>query len=287
MKSGLAAMIYGAKRLKQSGIPLKGSLCVACVVQEEPCEGLAVRHIIEEEAIRPDWVVLGEPSNLGIFLGHRGRVEFEVKVRGRSAHGSTPEAAENAIYRAIGIVQDLERMCSSLSQDTFLGRGTLAVTEISSTAGSRNVIPDLCTLILDRRLTRGETPEGALREVQDVVERSDFPVDVGLTHYEAVSYTGHVCRQENVFPAWTTDEDHRLVRAMTLSAQKVLGSQPRVGKWAFATDGCYTAGVAGIPTIGFGPAEEQYAHTSDEQVEMNKVFQATQVYAQLGLELLT
>ena len=287
MKSGLAAMIYGAKCLKDSGIPLKGSLYVVCVVQEEPCEGLAVRHLIEEGGLRPDWVVLGEPSSLQISRGHRGRVEFEVKVRGRSAHGSAPESAENAIYRAGGIALELERISPSLSHDSFLGRGTLAVTEISSNAGSRNVIPDLCTLIVDRRLTGGETPESALTEIKHVVTKLGFPVEIGITPYEAVSYTGHVCSQRNIFPAWVTKEDHRLVQAMIRTVEKVLGFRPNVRKWAFSTDGCYTAGVAGIPTIGFGPASERYAHTVDELVELEKVFWAAQVYAQLGVDLLT
>jgi putative selenium metabolism hydrolase len=288
MKSGLAAMIYGAKLLRDTGTSLKGSLYIACVVQEEPCEGLAVRVLVEQEGLRPDWVVLGEPKNLQeISRGQRGRVELQVIVRGRSAHGSAPESAENAIYRAARIALELEKMSPSLVDNSFLGRGSLAVTEISSVAGSRNVIPDRCTLTVDRRLTWGELPEGALSDIDRVVTELRLPADISITKYEAVSYTGHVCRQTNVFPAWVTAEENRLVQATIHAIEQTLGFRPQVGKWAFSTDGVYTAGVGNIPTVGFGPADAHYAHTADEQVELEKVFQAARVYAQLAAELLS
>ncbi len=287
MKSGLAAMIYGAKLLIDKGPPLKGSLYVAGVVQEEPCEGLAVRVLIEEEGFRPDWVLLGEPTNLQISRGHRGRVEWEVGVRGRSAHGSTPERAENAVYRGAKVSLELEKMMASLGEDSFLGRGSLAVTEISSVSGGRNVIPDLCTLTVDRRLTLGESPEGALAEIRHAVAGLGFPTEVRVTEYHGVSYTGYVCHQENVFPAWVTPEDNRLVQATLHAVEQTLGFRPEIGRWAFSTDGTYTAGVAHIPTVGFGPADERYAHTVEEQIELEKVYQAPRVYAQLAAELLT
>lgn len=287
MKSALPAMIYGAKLLMDSGVTLKGSLYIAYVVQEEPCEGLAARVLIEEEGLRPDWVLIGEPTNIQISRGQRGRVELQVRVRGRSAHGSAPERAENAIYRAAKIALELERMMPSLAEDPFLGRGSLAVTEISSLSGSRNVIPDLCTLTVDRRLTLGESPEGALTEIEHAVAKFGFPADVSVTQYEGVSYTGYACKQANVFPAWVTREDNRLVQATIRAVEETLGFRPTVGKWAFSTDGTYTAGVANIPTVGFGPADECYAHTVEEQVELEKVFQAARVYARLGAELLT
>jgi putative selenium metabolism hydrolase len=144
MKAGLAAMIYGAKLLRDASVTLKGDVVVACVVQEEPCEGLASRVLIEEENVRPDWVVLSEPTGLDITRGQRGRLEMRLTTHGRSAHAASPDLGENAIYTAARLVFGLELLSEQLANDDFLGPGTLAVTDIASTASSRNAVPDRC-----------------------------------------------------------------------------------------------------------------------------------------------
>ncbi|HFD38832.1 MAG TPA: M20/M25/M40 family metallo-hydrolase, partial [Anaerolineae bacterium] len=81
-------------------------------------------------------------------------------------------------------------------------------------------------------------------------------------------------------------EDHPLVQALVRSVRETLGYRPKLGRWSFSTDGAYTAGVANIPTVGFGPGEERYAHTLDEQIRLNDVVDAARVYARLAVELL-
>jgi putative selenium metabolism hydrolase len=285
-KAALAAMTYGAGLLRDAGVQLNGTLVLAFVVQEEPCEGLAMRTLVEDEGLRPDWVVLGEPSNLRVARGHRGRVEIEVSVRGRSVHGSAPERGVNAIYQAVRVITGLEKLAGRLGDDSFLGRGSLAVTEITSLSGSRNVVPDRCTLIVDRRLTLGETEQHALAEVEQVIAVAGVEAFARITDYVATSYTGYPCHARNVFPAWTTPEDHPLVQAAARAVEVALGFRPAIGRWDFSTDGAYTAGGAGIPTVGFGPGDERYPHTVDDQVRLDDVVKAAQVYAQLAVELL-
>ena len=82
------------------------------------------------------------------------------------------------------------------------------------------------------------------------------------------------------------EEDHPLVQAMARSVRKVLGYYPHIGQWAFSTDGVYTMGQASIPTVGFGPGEERYAHTVEEQIRLEDVAAAARVYAQLVVDLL-
>ncbi|RLC61066.1 MAG: YgeY family selenium metabolism-linked hydrolase, partial [Chloroflexi bacterium] len=194
MKGGLAAMIYGAGLLSEAAEAMSGDVVVACVVQEEPCEGLGSRVLIEEEEIRPDWVVLGEPTNLDVCRGHRGRLEMQLVTHGRSAHAATPHLGENAIYAAARLVFGLELLAEQLLNDEFLGPGSLAVTNITSCAGSRNAVPDRCELIIDRRLTLGENETKALAEVQRVIAREGVPAQLNVTEYHATSYTGYACR---------------------------------------------------------------------------------------------
>lgn len=286
MKAGLAAMVYGAALLRDAGVTLGGDVVVACVVQEEQCEGLGTKVLIEEEGVRPDWVVLGEPSGLSVSRGQRGRLEMRVVARGRSAHAANPKLGENAIYIAARLVFGLELLAGQLGEDDFLGPGTLAVTDITSSAVSRNAVPDRCELIIDRRLTLGENETKALAEVQRVIGREGVEASVEVTAYEATSYTGYECRTREFYPAWVMAEDHSLVKATVQAAQTRLGYRPQIGCWGFSTEGVYTAGVAGIPTIGFGPGGEQCAHIADEYVRLDEVQVAAEVYAKLAADLL-
>ena len=287
MKGGLAAMVYSVKALVDAGVELAGDLYVVGVVQEEPCEGRAMQVLVEEEGIRPDYVVLGEPSNLQVKVGHRGRVEMQVKVRGKAAHASSPELGNNAIHNAAHLIFGLELLAPRLATDSVLGQGTLAVTQIESQAASRNAVPDCCTFCIDRRLTLGETERKALAEVQNIVNTEEVDADVEVTEYRATSYTGYDCRARSSFPAWIMPEDSPLVQATMRSVRETLGYRPRLSRWTFSTDGTYTAGVASIPTVGFGPGEERHAHTLEDQIRLNDVVDAARVYARLAVELLS
>jgi len=286
MKGALAAMVYAGQMLCMAQAPLKGPLYVVAVVQEEPCEGAAIRHVIEREGIRPNWVVLGEATNLQLARGQRGRLELRVRVRGRACHASAPERGVNAIYEAARLVVALELLSAQLGHDSFLGDGTVAVTEIISKAGSHNVVPDHCELYIDRRLTIGETESAALRQVRRAAAREGVDAEFEIPVYRAESYTGVLIEQRESFPYWITPEDEPLLVQAARTIERELGFVPRVGKWEFSTDGVYTMGIAGIPTIGFGPGEERYAHTVQDQVRLRDLADAARVYAALALAML-
>jgi len=286
MKGGLAAMIYGAKLLRDAGTALKGDVVVACVVQEEPCEGLGSSVLVEEDGIRPDWVVLGEPTGLDVSRGKRGRLEMRLVTHGRSAHAACPDLGENAIYTSARLVFGLELLAGQLGSDDFLGPGTLAVTGIASSASGRNVVPDRCELIIDRRLTLGENETKALAEVRRVIAREGVRAEVDVTEYHAASYTGYACHARESYPAWVLAEDHPLVVSTVRAVREQSKRRPRVSRWDFSTSGVYTAGMAGIPTVGFGPGDPHQAHTTDECVRLADVYAAAEVYARLAVELL-
>lgn len=286
MKGPLASLVYGVKALKDSRLRLAGDVYVVGVVQEEPCEGYAMRVLVEEEGLRSDWVVLAEPTNLRVTRGHRGRMELHVTVRGRSAHASMPHLGENAIYGAARIIFSLELLSEMLAEDAFLGKGSLAVTRIENTSASKNVIPDTCTFIIDRRLTLGETEAKALAEVEGLIARESVRARVSLAEFDYTSYTGYRCRDVEHYPAWMLPENHPLIQAATRAVRAVTGERPSVGKWDFSTDGVYTMGVAGIPTVGVGPGEESQAHTADECIRLADCYTAARIYGQLAVEVL-
>ena len=286
MKGAIASMVYAGKALLDSGAALQGDLAVVCVVQEEPCEGLGIRHVVEAEGLRPDWVILGEATNLQVSRGQRGRVELDITVRGRACHASTPQVGINAIYETARLIVGIELLAPQLNDDSFLGKGSIAVTHISSLSGSRNALPDTCTLCVDRRLTGGETEARALAEIRHILTRERVQADVDVAVYRGTTYTGQAMEARQVFPHWVIGMDVPLAHNLVETVEDVLGYVPRLGTYAFSTDGVYTAGVAGIPTIGFGPGEERYAHTVDDQVRLDDLTSAAQVYAELARRML-
>jgi putative selenium metabolism hydrolase len=286
MKGCLASMVYAGKAIKEGSPRLEGGLYVVAVVQEEPCEGLALQHIVEEEGLRPNWVVIGEATNLQICRGQRGRIEFRITVQGRSCHASVPDRGINAIYEAARVIVGLELLAPQLNRDPFLGPGSIAVTEVSSRSGSRNAVPDSCTLYVDRRLTTGETEAKARAEIRRVLTREGVRASVEVPTYRAASYTGHQTEKMQHFPFWTTLEDEPILMRAVDVIEDVLGFVPHVGRWDFSTDGVFSAGVAGIPTIGFGPGEERYAHTVEDQIRIRDLESAARVYAELAIRML-
>ncbi len=285
MKGGLAATVYGAALLKKRGIALQGPLYIVCVGLEEPAEGTGTRILFEEDQLHPDWVVIAEPSNLQIVRGQRGHVEMLLNVKGRSAHSSAPELGNNAIYAAARLVFNLEILSGQLADDPFLGPGVLAITDIKSYAVSRNAIPDRCEMILDRRLTVGETEAMALLEVQRIINRESTNAEVRVIEEEVTTHTGKVYRVRRASPPWALEERHPLVKAMA-QAVRLVGLRPAMARWHFATEGSYTAAVAQVPTIGFGPGNPALPHTVDEHVALEQVYAAAQAYFALSMQLL-
>ncbi|MFH1681286.1 MAG: YgeY family selenium metabolism-linked hydrolase [Candidatus Eisenbacteria bacterium] len=277
-KGGVAAMVYGGRLIRDLALDAGFTILVVGSVMEEDCDGLCYKSLIEEEKIRPDFVVLGEATGLRVYRGHRGRVEMRVTTRGRSCHASAPERGKNAVYSMAPIVRGIERLGRRLRTDPFLGKGSAAVTHIECRTPSLNAVPDRASIVIDRRLTAGETKTSALREARAVAGREG---KVEVLDYRRPSYTGHVLPMEKYFPSWVLPEDHVLVRAAADAYRTLFRRKPAIGRWVFSTNGTYTMGIAGIPTIGLGPSEERFAHSILDRCPIKHLTAAAAFYAAL------
>jgi putative selenium metabolism hydrolase len=274
-KGGLAAIVYGAAIAKNK-LPPDVSLYVVGSAMEEDCDGIAFKTIIDEDGLRPEVVVMSECTGLRVYRGHRGRMEISVRLRGESCHASAPERGVNAIAGMSRIVAGIEALNERLKDDPFLGKGTVAVTKIDGSGPSLNAVPDLCEIFIDRRLTAGETKESALAEIREVAG-PDAEVDV-LVH-ETEAWTGKSVKMEKYYPTWTLAEDHPGVVAAMGAAGEALGRKPELSRWVFSTNGVYTAGISGIPTLGLGPAEEEFTHSVEDRVSEFDMEKAILFYA--------
>jgi len=256
---GPVSAVYGAKIMKDLGLLNdKYRVMVTGTVQEEDCDGLCWEYIIKEEGIRPEFVVITEPTNGNIYRGQRGRMEIRVDVKGISCHGSAPERGDNAIYKMAEILLEVRELNNHLKNDPFLGKGTLTTSQIYFTSPSRCAVADSCAISIDRRLTWGETPESALAEIEALPKVKQHGAKVTMYKYDLPSYTGVVYPIDCAFPTWVIPEDAKPTKAMVKAYEGMYG-KPKVDKWTFSTNGVSIMGRNGIPCIGFGPGKEEEA----------------------------
>jgi putative selenium metabolism hydrolase len=278
-KGSTPGMIYGLAIARDLGL-LEGYTAYYFGNMEEWCDGIAPHALVEAEDIRPDFVVIGEPTRMQVYRGHKGRVEMKIVAKGRSAHAASNHLGDNAIYKLLPIIERIAAMEPELGDDPFLGHGKITVTDMHVKTPSINAVPDEATIFIDRRMTFGESPASVLEQVGAIIgERSDVRLE--LLHYDEPSYTGFVFPVDKIFPSWALPADHPLVEAGQETLRLLNGFAPESGKWNFSTNGIYWMGKAAIPSIGFGPGDEIHAHTVIDQVRLDDVVDATAFYALL------
>ncbi|MDD2805056.1 MAG: YgeY family selenium metabolism-linked hydrolase [Elusimicrobiales bacterium] len=281
-EGGMVSMVYAGKILKDLGLDKDFTLYVVGSVQEEDCDGLCWQYIYKEDKLRPDCVIITEPTNLNIYRGHRGRMEIAVTTYGVSCHGSAPERGKNAVYMMAKVANEIEKLNTRLKGDKFLGKGTVTISYIDCKTPSLCAVPNQSYIHLDRRLTKGETKALAVKQVTDAVKRtglkpSEFKVEV--LRYDTPSYTGLKYPTEKYYPTWVLEENHPVCKAGVKTFENAFGKAPLVDKWTFSTNGIATMGMFGIPTIGFGPANEKFAHSVNDQVPVDHLVKAAAFYA--------
>jgi putative selenium metabolism hydrolase len=282
-EGGMASMVYAGKIIKELGLEGDYTLTVVGSVQEEDCDGLCWQYIVNEDKLRPEFVVSTEPTDGRIHRGQRGRMEIKVETVGRSCHGSAPERGDNAIYKMAPILLELRALHENLMDDPFLGKGSLTVSEIFHSTPSRCAVADGCRISIDRRLTAGETWEDALRQIRNLPSVKAAGAEVSLYTYERPSYTGLVYPTECYFPTWVLEEDHPVTKSLAEAFRGTLEREPRVDKWTFSTNGVSIMGRYGIPCIGFGPGHEDQAHAPNEITWKKDLVDCAAVYAALPL----
>ncbi len=317
-EGGVVSAVYGAKIMKDLGlIPAGYRILVAATVQEEDCDGLCWQYIHNEDGITPEFVVSTEPTDGGIYRGHRGRMEIRVDVKGISCHGSAPERGDNAIYKMADIVREIRALNENDDADgteikglvkmlnpkynpehyedaRFLGRGTCTVSQIFYTSPSRCAVADSCAVSIDRRMTAGETWDSCLEEIRALpaVQKYGEDVKVSMYMYDRPAWTGLKYETECYFPTWINKESAPHVQALADAHKALFGPErighpgamhlrkrPLIDKWTFSTNGVSIQGRYGIPCVGFGPGAESQAHAPNEITWKQDLVTCAAVYA--------
>lgn len=280
MKGAVCAMLlagaYLAQDLKKE---FAGEIFIAGVVHEECFEGVAAREI--SKYVKPDYVIIGEASQLNLKIGQRGRGEIVVETFGKPAHSANPEKGINAVYKMMKIIENIKKL--PMTHHDTLGYGILELTDVkSSPYPGASVVPDYCRATYDRRLLVGETPESVLAPIQKLLDemmKEDDTLKAKVSYAKGVEkcWTGATIEGERFFPGWLFEEKDEYVQK-ALKALKEIGQTPAITHYNFCTNGSHYAGEAGIKTIGYGPSRENLAHTIDEYIELDSLYNVTEGY---------
>ena len=285
-KGSTPGMIYGLALARDLGL-LEGFTAYYFGNMEEWCDGIAPNSFVEvDPKVRPDFVVIGEPTKMQIYRGHKGRLELKITAQGKSAHAAHHHLGDNAVYKMVNIIQAVRELDRRLKRHPFLGKATVAVTDVEARTASLNAVPDQFTIHLDRRVTVDENKEQALATIRGLIpDYLQEEVKVEELFSDTPSYTGFVFPVDKFYPAWVLEEKHPLVQAGQRTIRALWGETRPTGKWDFSTNGTYWAGKAKIPSIGFGPGDEVWAHMIDEHINLEEVVRATEWYALLPKQI--
>ena len=280
MKGAVAAMTCAASNYaKDTGKDFAGEIYVAGVVHEECFEGVAAREISKN--VRPDYVVIGEASQLNLKIGQRGRAEIVIETFGKPFHSANPEKGINAVYKMAKLIGAIRTLVPT--QHPVLGDGILELTDIKSAPyPGASVVPEYCRATYDRRLLVGETKESVLEPINGLLEKlmaedPELKVKASYAVGRERCHTGNEIEGERFFPGWLYDKDDDFVQAVyTKLTEK--GFTPEITQYNFCTNGSHYAGEAKIKTFGLGPSRENLAHTLNEYVEIEQLTKVTECY---------
>ncbi len=280
MKGSLAAMLLAMALIKRAEIKLKGDLIFTGVIDQEQRSFGSVGLV--DKNLKVDYAVVGEPTNLKICNAHKGMEWIKIIVKGKSAHGSTPEKGINPIYHACRISNEIELLNKELEmrKNDIMGNPTVNVGVISG-GNDPNIIPSVSYIEVDRRYTDEESQEGIYEELKRILIRLNAAYP-GY-HTEIVSMDDRICPLKNIPLA--VPRESRIVKALEKSVKKIDKAKPEITSFRGWSDAALFKSELDIPSIVFGPGLPEQCHAADESLSIEELKKAVKIYLNLILEI--
>jgi succinyl-diaminopimelate desuccinylase len=271
MKCALAGEVYALKAVLDAGGELKGNLLLGATVDDETAGPMGMKYVLgrglrEAGFPRPDMVLVGEISNMDIVGSFKGRVWYRIRVRGKTAHGGAPQFGINAIEKSIALINEIKKM--ELKDHPLVGRDTINLGRMEG--GTKvNIVPEVCTFELDIRIGPPQSTLRVKEYVESVVRRMKA-IDPEL-NVEELAVTED--RDPLEIP-----EDHELVEIIRRDAKEVTGRVPAF-RGSLSSGDLYYCIKSGIPGVWLGAGRLEVAHAPNEYVEIDKLIDASKIYA--------
>lgn len=273
MKGPIAAMLMAIALCCRAEIPLKGDLHFTGVVDQEQ-RSLGTVELVRS-GYKVDYAIIGEPTNLAIGVAHKGMEWMKIIIRGKSAHGSTPEKGANAIYQAARVAKEIEKLNQVLQQKDhpLVGSPSINVGVISG-GDDPNIVPHVCFLELDRRYTPEETRDSLYQEIKHIL--TSLKIVYPDYQCEVIPMEDRVCPLGNI--PLDLDPHNELVIALQENLKEFTGQNPVTTAFRAWSDAALLHKELAIPSLVFGPGRSEKAHAADEGIEESKLIEAVKVY---------
>lgn len=286
MKGSLASMLIAAKSINESDAKLRGDMII-CGTADEEAEKRGIYKLVGA-GIRADAAVSGEPTSMQIHLGHRGGVWYTVSVKGKGAHGSTPEKGVNSIYKMMRVadaVQNLKPRSFTLA-GVGLIRSSINVGVIQGGSVSNFMaVPEQCKIWVDRRTVPGETVQTVLKEIDEIIAglRGDDGALEAQVNVERPDWKWRTIQERGLQPSFISKQE-AVVKSLASCFKTILGRRPTYSFNPAWTEADFLINVAKIPTVIFGPGEMNLGHTSFEHIRVENAIASAKIYALLANE---
>ncbi|MFN2115048.1 MAG: M20 family metallopeptidase [Anaerolineae bacterium] len=274
IKGPMAVQVYAAAGLPRSGERPRRDVVFSAVVEEE-VGGAGAQHWVANVDFPVDLVVLGEPSDNDVAIGHRGILQMWLTFHGRSVHASAPERGRNPNVPLAEFLVRLEAERDRLGRHDMLGATTMTPTIIEVDTTSPNVTPAWARVLLDVR-SAIESPNSLAEFVNDLA--GDWPHTISDAW--AAEPGVPLPDTSEAITGFYTPPDSQAVRRATAAIAAGTGHEPGLIRYGFATDGRFFARL-GAPIIGYSPAEEDQAHVADESISIAKMAESLRGHVQL------
>jgi len=276
MKGGIASFIHALSTIDRLEIPLRQGTVILHLVSDEESHGhQGMGFLAQQEKIRADAVLVGEPTDLQPVICQKGALWLRVLTVGKSAHGSRPILGVNAIEKMMKLIDRFNFMPLE-KEHPLLGKPTLSIGTIQG--GTKvNIVPDRCEIEVDRRMLPGERKEDVLREIREILDPLGPQDPLFQYRLEEIDFAE---------PS-EVDPGEEIVKTGVKAIQKVMGKKPELRGFSGFTDSRFYTNQCHIPALILGPGGVDQAHTTNESVEVDALVHAAHIYATILMDYLS
>ncbi|MDD5681062.1 MAG: hypothetical protein PHI59_07455 [Candidatus Omnitrophica bacterium] len=263
-KSGVISSVYTGALIKRAILPLEGDLIVCCVPRVECCD-FGIQYLFENflkaRAKKIKGVILCEPTDFNINLGHKGRMEYEIVVKGRLNRNFLENRGMNMLGTMFPLINELEKVSKELPSDFNLGRSGLRIKDVRYSGYQPQDAVNEFRIVVDRVFIPEESEGFILNKAKTIAKavykrEPDVTVNTLMAKERIKTYTGLELVSEKEFKPWSI-ESHDPFALESLKTLTENGFKSNFGYWKkIVTEGSYTYGKLKIPTIGFGAGSE-------------------------------